>query len=155
MHLAFTRHQKALSGLKCWPKQAGTKRMMWLMDSDLVGLRPLTGAGHSLRDCSDLPIHQSGCDKAGALTTEGQPWPGRRELLYPLYRRHTSPYHWGENTVLLGQENRCPCWILIWDFWVAVDERCPHNREHILYKGWRRKVIWQAQCKQKWHRKFS
>lgn len=43
------------------------------MDSDVVGPRPLASAGHSLSDCPDLLIHQSDCDKAGALTAEGQP----------------------------------------------------------------------------------
>lgn len=33
------------------------------MGSDLVGLRPLEGRGLSLSDCSDLPIHQSDCDR--------------------------------------------------------------------------------------------
>lgn len=35
------------------------------MNSDRAGLRPLAGAGLSLSDCSDLPIHQSECDQAG------------------------------------------------------------------------------------------
>lgn len=43
------------------------------MDSDLAGLRPLTGAGLGLTDCCDLPIHLSKCVKAGAASTEGQP----------------------------------------------------------------------------------
>lgn len=99
IHLAFTCLRKALCGLKRWPKQSRTKRMMWLMDSDLVGLRPLAGAGLSLSDCSDLPIHQSDCDNAGALSAERQPWPGRRQSLYPGYHwphnTFTSPYRWG------------------------------------------------------------
>lgn len=69
--------------------------------------------------------------------------------------RHSHFHHRGEKTVLLSWENMCPCWILIWHFRVAVDEGCPHNREHIVYKGWFRQVIWQAHCKQKWHCKFS
>lgn len=36
------------------------------MDSDLAGLRPLAGSGLGLSDCSDLPIHQSKCDKTQA-----------------------------------------------------------------------------------------
>lgn len=41
------------------------------MDSDLAGLRPLAGTGISLNDCSDLTIHQSKCDKAGAVSHRG------------------------------------------------------------------------------------
>lgn len=73
----------ALCGLK-WHKQARAKRIMWVLDSDLAGLRPLAGTGRRVSDGTDLPIHQSECDKAGAFSTEGQPWPGRRGLLYPL-----------------------------------------------------------------------
>lgn len=41
-------------------------RMMWLMNSDLVGLRTSADAGPSLNDCYDLFIHQADCDKAAS-----------------------------------------------------------------------------------------
>lgn len=68
------------------------------MKSDLVSLRPLTGVGLSLSDCSDLPIHQFDCDKA--LSKEGQPGPGEgtfciHSTISP-YKIFTSPYHQGE-----------------------------------------------------------
>lgn len=98
--------QVALCGLKCWPKQVRTKRLMWLMDSDMAGLRSLTGAGLSLTDCCDLPIHQSKYVKAGAVSSEGQPWPGRRELLYPL---HHQPHQTFTSLYCRG-EKRWSCW---------------------------------------------
>lgn len=58
--------QEDLWPFKLWPVQARGKRMMWLMDSDLVGLRTLADAGLSLNDCSDLFIHQADCDKAAS-----------------------------------------------------------------------------------------
>lgn len=70
------------------------------MESDLVSLRPLTGVGLSLSDCSDLPIHQFDCDKA--LSTEGQPGPGEgtfciHSTISP-HKTFTSPYHQGEKS---------------------------------------------------------
>ena len=44
------------------------------MGSDVVGLRPLTGAGLRLSDCSDLTIHQSECDKTEALRGTALTW---------------------------------------------------------------------------------
>lgn len=58
--------QEDLCALKLWPNQTRAKRMMWLMDSDLVGLRILADAGPSLNNCSDLFIHQADCDKASS-----------------------------------------------------------------------------------------
>lgn len=58
--------QEDLCALKLWPEQARANRMMWLMDSDLVGLRTSADAGLSLNDCSDLFIHQADCDKAAS-----------------------------------------------------------------------------------------
>lgn len=58
--------QEDLCALKLWPEQARANRMMWLMDSDLVGLRTSADAGLSLNDCSDLFIHQADCDKVAS-----------------------------------------------------------------------------------------
>lgn len=72
------------------------------MDSDLVGLRPLAGAGLSLSDCSDLPIHQLDCDKA--LSTEGRPRPaeGISCILSTIgLIRHSHLHTTGERKVVL------------------------------------------------------
>lgn len=75
LHVAFSVYlsmltlpgwQEDLCALQLWPNQTRAKRMMWLMDSDLVGLRTLADAGPSLNNCFDLFIHQADCDKASS-----------------------------------------------------------------------------------------
>lgn len=159
----ITQHSLGFSPNYTWTTRltetAWIKRMMWQMDSDLAGLRPLAGIGLSLNDCSDLPIHQSRYVKAGAASTEWQPWNQKKGLVCPLHHRphktFKSPYHWGEKTAPLSRKNKCPGWILIRNFRGAADEWCPHHWEHIMHKGCHRQVIWQPQCKQKWHCKLS
>lgn len=70
--------QEDLCALKLWPNQTRAKRVMWLMDSDLVGLRTLADAGPSLNDCSDLFIHQADCDKTSSAAQSR-----RRNFLRP------------------------------------------------------------------------
>lgn len=76
--------QEDLWALKLRPGQARGKRMMWLMDSDLVGLRTLADAGLGLNDCPDLFIHQADRDKAASTAR-----PRRENFPCPHHRSKT------------------------------------------------------------------